>query len=160
MDAISLRTDLRPGDLGAIVHMHGVLYAREYGFNATFEAYVAEPMAEFVRKRTDRDRIWIAERAGRIVGSIAIVGASQNEAQLRWFLVDPSARGAGLGKRLLNEAIAFCRSHGYTSVFLFTVSILKAAAHLYRAAGFECVEQRASRRWGVEVTEEKYVLRL
>src|SRR5437868_14584394 len=99
--AVSVRTDLRPGDIGAIVHLHGVLYAREYGFDATFEAYVAGPLAEFVRSGSPRERLWIAERDGRIVGCVAIVAASPETAQLRWFLVDPSARGMGLGRKLL-----------------------------------------------------------
>src|ERR687885_147033 len=98
-----MTTPLRPspgrqGDLGSVVHLHGTVYAKEYGFDPTFEAYVAGPLAEFVRSRTDRDRLWVAERGGRMVGCIAIVAAGPQTAQLRWFLVDPSARGAGLGK--------------------------------------------------------------
>jgi GNAT superfamily N-acetyltransferase len=157
---ITLRHDLRPGDLGWIVHLHGVIYAREYGFDPTFEAYVAGPMAEFVRTRGERDRLWIAEKGERMVGSVAIVAASAQEAQLRWFLVDPSARGAGLGKTLLAEAIAFSRERCYESVCLWTVSALSAAARLYRAAGFVKVEEHARRLWGVDVVEEKYELRL
>src|SRR5438067_10174680 len=106
--AVTIRTDLRPGDLGAIVSLHGVIYAREYGFDPTFEAYVAGPLAEFVHRASARERLWIAEREGRIVGCIAIVAASPRTAQLRWFLVDPTARGAGLGKCLLGETVAFC----------------------------------------------------
>jgi ribosomal protein S18 acetylase RimI-like enzyme len=157
---ISLRYDLRPGDLGAIVHLHGTIYAREYGFDPTFEAYVAGPLSDFVRNRTGRDRLWIAERGERIIGCIAIVGVSEKEAQLRWYLVDPSARGLGLGKKLLNEAVGFCKDRGYESVFLWTVSALTAAAKLYRSAGFEKVEEKPGRHWGVEVVEEKYLLRL
>src|SRR2546423_4368740 len=107
--APTLRTDLRPGDLGTIVYLHGVIYAREYGFDPTFEAYVAGPLAEFVRRASPRERLWIAERDGRLIGSVAVVAASPQTAQLRWFLVDPCARGAGLGKRLLREAIAFAK---------------------------------------------------
>src|SRR5262245_53101797 len=92
---ITLRTDLRPGDLGAIVQMHGVLYAREHGFDSSFEAYVAGPLAEFVKAGSTRARLWLAERAGNIVGCVAIVQSSPETAQLRWFLVDPSVRGAG-----------------------------------------------------------------
>jgi GNAT superfamily N-acetyltransferase len=155
-----LRNDLRPGDVGMIVHLHGVIYAREYGFDPTFEAYVAGPLSEFVLSRTARDRIWIAEREGRIVGCIAIVGTSEKEAQLRWYLVDPSARGRGLGRRLLHEAVGFSKECGYESVFLWTVSALTTAAQLYRSAGFQKVEANPGRRWGVEVVEEKYMLKL
>jgi N-acetylglutamate synthase-like GNAT family acetyltransferase/8-oxo-dGTP pyrophosphatase MutT (NUDIX family) len=155
-----LRHDLKPGDLGRIVTLHGTIYATEYSFDPTFEAYVAGPLSEFVRSRTDRDRLWIAERDGQLVGCIAIVAAAEKEAQLRWFLVDPSARGAGLGKRLLHEALTFCQHRGYGSVFLWTVSALTAAARLYRSAGFEKVEEKPGERWGVQVIEEKYVLKL
>jgi GNAT superfamily N-acetyltransferase len=157
---ISLRHELRPGDLGSIVTMHGTIYAREYGFDSTFEAYVAGPMAEFVRSRSGRDRLWVAESEGRIVGCIAIVSTSGNQAQLRWFLVDPSARGLGLGKRLLREAVAFCKTCGYESIFLWTVSALTTAAGLYRWAGFSRVEGKPGKQWGIEVVEEKYVLDL
>ena len=156
--SFTLRHDLRPGDLGFLVYLHGILYAREYGFDATFEAYVAGPLAQFVLSPSEGDRVWIAEREERILGSIAIVGASATDAQLRWFLVDPSARGCGIGTRLLHEALAFCRESGYESVFLWTVSALTTAARLYRSAGFQKVEENAGQRWGMEVVEEKYVL--
>jgi GNAT superfamily N-acetyltransferase len=159
-EPITFRTDLRPGDLGAVVSLHGTLYAREYGFDATFEAYVAGPLAEFVRSPSPRQRLWLAERSGRLVGCVAIVPASAEVAQLRWFLVDPAARGAGLGKRLLGEAVAFCKACGYTSVILWTVSALAAAAHLYRAAGFRRVEATPACLWGADVVEEKYELTL
>src|SRR5262245_1349548 len=157
-EAITLRTNLEPGDLGAIVALHGVLYAREYGFDATFEAYVAGPLAEFVRRASDRERLWIAERDGHLVGCIAIVAASPRTAQLRWFLVDPAARGAGLGKRLLDEAVAFCKANGYGNIILWTVSALVAASRLYQGAGFRKVEEKPGRQWGVDVVEEKYEL--
>jgi ribosomal protein S18 acetylase RimI-like enzyme len=158
--AVTLRTTLRPGDLGTIVHLHGTLYAREYGFDPTFEAYVAGPLSEFVRARDARSRLWIAERDGRIVGCVAIVAAAPHTAQLRWFLVDPSARGVGLGKRLLREAVAFCETRGYTSVILWTERSLAAAAHLYEAAGFRKVDVKPGKVWGKEVVEEKYELHL
>ena len=98
---------------------------------------MAGHLAELVRSSTDRDRLWIAERGERIVGCIAIVGASEREAQLRWFLVDPSARVLGLGMKLLREAVAFCKSSGYETVFLWTVIALTAAVRLYRSVGFK-----------------------
>src|SRR5262245_58734437 len=159
-DQIVIRTKLQPGDLGEVVRLHGVLYAREQGFDPTFEAYVAGPLATFVRTGSERERIWIAEREGRLVGCVAIVEASPGVAQLRWFLVAPEARGAGLGTRLLREAIAFARDQGNRSVVLWTVSALTAAARLYAAAGFRKVEEKPGTAWGVEVVEEKYELGL
>ncbi len=157
---VTLRTGPRPGDLGSIVHLHGVVYAQERGFGPSFEAYVAGTLSDFVRSGGDRQRLWVAERDGRIVGCIAIVAAAPRTAQLRWFLVDPCARGAGLGKRLLAEAVAFCRDCGYAEVVLWTESALTAAAHLYRAAGFRKTEERPGRMGGIEVVEEKYELPL
>ncbi len=153
---ITLRTELRPGDLGEIVRMHGVLYAREHGFDPAFEAYVAEPLARFATGGSPRERLWIAEWQGRIVGCIAIVAASPDVAQLRWFLVDPSARGQGLGGRLLDEAVAFARGQGYRSIVLWTVSALVAAARLYAARGFVRTERKPGRLWGADVVEERY----
>jgi hypothetical protein len=92
--SVTIRTTLNPGDLGSIVHLHGVHYSREYGFDPTFEAYVAGPLAEFVKAGSPRERLWIAERNGRIVGCVAIVAATSDVAQLRWYLVDPTARAA------------------------------------------------------------------
>lgn len=157
---ITIRHELRPGDLGTIVQLHGTMYAREHGFDATFEAYVAEPLAVLVRTQSPRDRLWIAERKNRMIGCIAIVGVSENEAQLRWFLVDPSARGLGLGTHLILEAVAYCEACAFDSVFLWTVRALETAAHLYRSFGFQVVEANPEKRWGVDVIEEKYVLKL
>jgi GNAT superfamily N-acetyltransferase len=156
--AVTLRTELKPGDIGTIITLHGILYADEYGFDYTFEAYVATPLAQFVRASSARERIWIAEQDGRMVGCIAIVGVSTRVAQLRWFLVVPRARGMGLGKKLLNEAIAFCHACGYRSMVLWTVSTLAAAIHLYLEAGFVKVEEKPGRQWGVDLIEEKYEL--
>jgi N-acetylglutamate synthase-like GNAT family acetyltransferase len=158
--SITIRTDLRPGDLDTIVSFHSTVYARERGWDATFEAHVAGPLSQFVRSPTNRERIWIAERDGQIVGCIAIVAAAPSTAQLRWFLVDPSARGAGLGKRLLQEALTFCKDCGYGDVILWTERCLTAAAHLYRLAGFRKVEEKPGKLWGADVVEEKYQLSL
>jgi len=157
--AISIRTDLRPGDVGSVVRMHGVIYAREYGFDSSFEAYVAAPLARFVQASAPNERIWLAERDDSLVGCVAIVAHTPEIAQLRWFLIDPSCRGVGLGKRLLADAVDFCRDCGYRSVILWTISGLPAAAHLYHAAGFRKVEEkRRNRLWGVDVVEERHEL--
>jgi ribosomal protein S18 acetylase RimI-like enzyme len=160
LDTVTIRTELRPGLIGKVISLHGTLYEQESGFDATFEAYVAGPLAEFVLRRSPRERLWIAELDGRLLGCVAIVAASEVTAQLRWFLVDPGARGMGLGKRLLDKAIEFSQNQGYRSIILWTVSSLTAAAHLYRAAGFHKVEDKPGRMWGVDVVEEKYALLL
>jgi GNAT superfamily N-acetyltransferase len=155
-----MRTALQPGDFGAIVSMHGVVYAEEYGFDTTFEAYVAEPLAAFVLRASPRERVWVEDRDGRLAGSIAIVAADARTAQLRWFLVHRSARGGGLGRRLIDEAVGFSRESGYDRIVLWTVAGLEAALHLYRRAGFTRVEASPARRWGVDVVEERYEMRL
>ena len=160
MSAVSLRHDLRPGDVGAIVSFHGLLYAREQGFDVTFEAYVARPLAEMVLRASPRERAWLAEAGDRLVGCAAIVESSPEIAQFRWFLVDPSVRGQGVGKRLVAETNAFAREQGYASIILWTVAELQAAAHVYRSAGFVRVEEKPGRHWGVDGVEEKYELRL
>lgn len=155
---IQLRSSLRPGDIGRVVQLHGLLYSRECGYDHTFEAYVASPLAQFARNDSVHERIWLAERGDRLVGCIAIVAASPDVAQLRWFLVDPSERGAGLGRHLMDQAIAFSHAQGYRSIVLWTVSGLNAAAHLYRAAGFRKIAENPGHLWGRDVVEEQYEL--
>ncbi len=158
----TIRHDLRAGDLGRVIALHGVLYAAEYGFDQGFEAYVAETLAELGQApRPERDRLWLAELDGRLVGSIGIIGREAGAAQLRWFLVDPEVRGRGLGRQLLEEALAFCREAGCRSVFLWTVSVLTPAARLYTAAGFHKTEVKPpAALWGTTITEERYELKL
>jgi GNAT superfamily N-acetyltransferase len=159
---ITVRHDLRPGDLGRVISQHGVIYAQEYGFDHTFEAYVAETAAEFGRlARPGLDRLWLAEHDGQHVGSIAILGREDGVAQLRWFLIDPAARGTGLGRHLVHDALDFCRKAGYHSVYLWTATGLEAAAHLYVAAGFRKTETKPpATLWGVSLSEERYDLTL
>ena len=123
--------------MGYITYLHGILYASEQGWDHTFDAYVAIPLAEFAKSHSSRERIWIAEKEGRIVGSVAIVKFSEKEAQLRWLLLDPDVRGLGLGRRLLKEALDFCRKAEYISVFLWTVNTLPVAAMLLSISGIQ-----------------------
>jgi GNAT superfamily N-acetyltransferase len=160
MSDVTIRSDMRPGDIGAVCLMHGRLYEREHGWDATFEAYVAKHLAELVLRASPRERVFLAERGAELVGCAAIAEAAPDVAQFRWFLVDPSERGQGLGRRLLLATIEFAREQGYSSIILWTVSTLTAAAAAYRAAGFAKVEEIAAERWGARVVEEKYELRL
>jgi len=162
-DQVKLRTEIRPGDLGYVTYLHGKIYAVENQLDFTFEGYVAAGLGEFARTYDEqRDRLWLAETEQGIVGSIAIVGSKmvvENTAQIRWFLVHPTARGSGLGKRLVQEAVEFCRERHFASIFLWTVSDLLPAAHLYRAAGFLVTEEKTHAIWGKVRTEQRYELK-
>jgi len=157
---VSIRDQLKPGDIGYLSYLHGILYAQEYGWDYTFEAYVAVPLAEFAKEHNDRERIWVVEKDGQVAGSVAIVEASKEEAQLRWMLLTPDLRGYGLGRFLVQEALDFCKEQGYRSVFLWTVSLLTVATRLYQSAGFQLTEQKTHQIWGAELTEQRYDLML
>ncbi|MEV6448765.1 helix-turn-helix domain-containing GNAT family N-acetyltransferase [Amycolatopsis sp. NPDC051716] len=150
----------RPGDLGWVVERHGALYAREYGFDARFEALVARIVADFAETHDDqRQAFWIAELDGERAGSIGCTrGPGADTAKLRLLLLEPSARGHGVGKRLVAECVEFARAHGYRAMELSTVSVLDAARSLYRAAGFELVRETDFADWGPKLTEETWRL--
>lgn len=147
---------LEPGDLGSIVTQHGLLYAKEYGFDASFEPYVAEPLAQFAKRSSERERIWLVKQQGALLGCICICENSMAEAQLRWFFLDPIARGKGLGKRLMDEAITFCAEHDYEKVILWTVAGLAASKSLYLRYGFELVKEYPCELWGKPLLEQCY----
>jgi GNAT superfamily N-acetyltransferase len=153
-----IRHRLKPGDTGRIVYLHGLLYAREYGFDHTFEAYVAEPLARFVRAPRAMERIWLVDREGLLQGSLAVVEHDKSSAQLRWFLLHPLLRGRGLGRQLAAGAVEYSRQAGYRTVFLWTVRGLEAAARIYRSLGFALTDVKPGKLWGCSLTEERYEL--
>ncbi len=155
-----LRVDLSPGDIGEIVRMHGELYAREHGFSIGFEAYVAGTLAAYSWPLSERERLWIVEHGGRMAGTIAIVRSPEGAAQLRWLLLRPELRGKGMGLRMVEEAVAFSRRSGYSSVFLWTVSSLITATSVYRRMGFTLTETKTHELWGAVRAEERYDLSL
>ena len=151
----------RPGDMGWVVHRHGVLYAQEYGYDETFEALVAEIVAKFIQNYdAKREHCWIAEHEGEIAGSVFLVAESNSVAKLRLLLVEPSARGLGIGARLVSECVRFARRAGYQKIVLWTQSELDAARHVYRKAGFSVIEEKQHRSFGKDLTAETWELLL
>jgi DNA-binding MarR family transcriptional regulator/ribosomal protein S18 acetylase RimI-like enzyme len=151
----------RPGDLGWIVAEHGRLYAEEYGWDGSFEGFVAEIAARFIRDYDAAgDGCWLAERNGEILGSIMLVRQSARTAKLRVFLVKPEARGLGVGKALIAQCLRFARDAGYRKVSLWTQSGLDAARHLYESAGFKLIREEPHHSWGRDHIGQYWELKL
>jgi GNAT superfamily N-acetyltransferase len=160
-DEVILR-DLRIGDAGWLIERHGVLYARDEGFDASFEALVAEILAAFIRSHDPAtERGWIAEEAGRRVGSIFCVQSGDpGVAKLRLFLLIPEARGRGLGQRLLDTCLGFARAAGYRRLKLWTHESHRAACALYARNGFACTASYPVRSFGVDLVEQTWEIAL
>lgn len=149
----------RPGDIGLVAHRHGVLYAQEYGWDERFEALVAGILAKFINDfQPQRERCWIAERNGEFVGCVFVVEKDKHTAQLRLLLVEPAARGYGLGKQLVAECIRFARHKGYKKMVLWTNSVLDAARHIYEKFGFTLVGQGKHTSFGKKLVEQTWEL--
>lgn len=160
-EQIAIRPLGRPGDLGWVVMAHGEVYAAEFGWDTSFEALVARIVADYA---ADRDPVseaaWIAEVDGRRVGCVFCVRADPAAAQLRILLVDPSARGHGLGGRLVDECVAFARRAGYARMKLWTNDPLVAARHIYLSRGFALLQQEPHHSFGVDLVGQVYELDL
>jgi DNA-binding MarR family transcriptional regulator/N-acetylglutamate synthase-like GNAT family acetyltransferase len=151
----------RSGDIGWVIARHGELYASEFGWTDQFEALVAQIAAEFLQRfDATRERCWIAERAGRRLGCIFLVAAGRRTAKLRLLLVEPEARGAGLGRELIARCVQFARTAGYRRIVLWTQQSLLAARHLYIQAGFEKISQQPHHSFGHDLVGETWELKL
>lgn len=150
-----------PGDLGWVVMAHGEIYSQEYGWDASFEALVAKIVGDYAASHDDhREAAWIAERDGRRVGCVFCVAADEQTAQLRILLVDPSARGARLGGRLVDECLTFARGAGYKRMKLWTNHPLVAARQIYLSRGFTLTEEEPHHSWGADLIGQVYELDL
>ncbi|HKH51425.1 MAG TPA: helix-turn-helix domain-containing GNAT family N-acetyltransferase, partial [Mycobacterium sp.] len=145
-----------PGDLGWVIERHGSRYASEYGWDATFEALVARIVADFAERRdTRREAAWIAELDGERVGCVFCTAAdTERTAQLRLLLVEPAARGAGVGTRLVDECVRFAGRSGYRRITLWTNGVLLAARRIYERAGFSCDRREPHRSFGCDLVGE------
>ncbi|WP_343697064.1 bifunctional helix-turn-helix transcriptional regulator/GNAT family N-acetyltransferase [Flavobacterium sp.] len=158
---ITYRHEINPGDIGYIIYLHGFIYGNESNFSNEFEKYVIKTFYNFLENYSpEYDRIWMAEYNNKIVGCVAIQHQPENEAQLRWFLLDPSFRGLGIGKKLLTDAVDFCREKKFKNVFLLTTSMQDKALEMYKLAGFELNWSKEVQEWGKVFNEERYDLKL
>jgi N-acetylglutamate synthase-like GNAT family acetyltransferase len=154
---IKIRNELQPGDLGAVIGLHGKLYSEAFHFGLGFERYVAQSIVDFSKNFDgSHDRVWVAEWNNSVVGFLALVRRSESIAQLRYFVVAPSCRGIGLGKYLLDNWLKAARALSYEQAYLWTTDHLSLAAAMYKKAGFQLQEQRFSTNFGVPITEQKY----
>ncbi|TGQ52086.1 GNAT family N-acetyltransferase [Mesorhizobium sp. M1C.F.Ca.ET.193.01.1.1] len=152
---------LQVGDIGWITHRQGLLYAQDYGWDETYEALVAEILGEFVKNFVPQwERSWVAEREGEVVGSVFVMRKSPKVAKLRLLYVEPSARGLGIGRRLVDECIAFSRAKGYKTLTLWTNDILGSARRIYQAAGFKLVEEERHHSFGKDLVGQTWDLEL
>jgi GNAT superfamily N-acetyltransferase len=154
-------TGYQPGDIGLMTALHADYYSREWGFGLYFEAKVAGEMAEFLgRLDPERDLFLCARLQGELAGGVAVDGSAEDIPRLRWFIVNSTAQGQGVGRRLLGQAVDFCRQAGHQSLYLWTFRGLEAARVLYEEAGFRLEEETPARQWGEEVMEQRYLLDL
>ena len=172
LEDISIRTELRPGDIGYAIFLHGALYSREYNYELQFESYVAKGLCEFYEKYNPaRNRVWVCEHKrsnpadkrsspvdeNKMVGFLLLMDRGES-AQLRYFLIEPEYRGIGLGSKLMNLYMDFLHKCGYRQSYLWTTHELHIAIALYKRFGFQLTEEKESTAFGKPLTEQRYDL--
>lgn len=159
LEDITIRTQLRPGDIGFVTYLHGTLYSKEYGYGLVFESYVAKGLHEFVANHNpQKDGVWVCEHDGRIIGFLLLMDRKNDSAQLRFFIMRPEYRGIGLGKKLMDEFITLLKTNGYKHVYLWTTHEQQTAAFLYLKRGFRLTEEKDSVSFGKALKEQRYDL--
>jgi ribosomal protein S18 acetylase RimI-like enzyme len=159
VNKITIRTELRPGDIGYVIYLHGYLYKKEYDYGIAFETYVALGLYEFYKQYDPRkDRVWVCEHEDKIVGFMLLMHRENNAAQLRYFILDPLYRSIGLGKMMMNLYMEYLKKAGFQSSYLWTTHELGAAASLYKRHGFTLTEEKSSEAFGKPLYEQKYEL--
>lgn len=158
LENIPIRTELKPGDLGYVVYLHGALYHKEYGYGLQFENYVAKGLCEFHEKYDpQRSRIWACEHNDRMIGFLLLMDRG-DAAQLRYFLIEPEYRGMGLGRKLLDLYMDFLRECDYSATYLWTTHELDTAVFMYKRLGFTLTEEKESTAFGKPLREQRYDL--
>jgi ribosomal protein S18 acetylase RimI-like enzyme len=161
LSEVTIRTDLRPGDLGYVIHRHGTLYYQEYQYGLSFESYVAGGLHEFYQGfDPKKDRVWIAEHGDKMIGFLLLIHRPAGAAQLRYFLIDPPYRGIGLGKEMMRLYMEFYRAAGFSGCYLWTTHEQTAAALLYKKHGFILTQEKESTAFGKLLKEQRYDLRV
>jgi len=153
MESIRVRP-CKAGEASYVCYLQMKIYEEEYQFKSIFEHYLLASMAEFIPPK-DESRLWVALDGEKIIGSIAMVKSEENTAQLRWFVVDPRYQGKGIGKKLMDVAVQFCRERHYTHVYLWTIETLKSARHLYKKYGFTPNEEKWNTEWTGKLLKEE-----
>lgn len=158
---ITISTNLRPGDLGYVIHLHGHMYSEEYHYGISFESYVAKGIHEFYSQYDpDKDRVWICEDEGRIIGFLLGMHRGEDTAQLRFFLLLPGYRGMGLGKKLMELFMDYLHEKKYRHCYLWTTNQQATAAFIYKRLGFVLTEEKPSNDFGIDLIEQRYDLQL
>jgi len=158
LEEIYIRTELKPGDIGYVIYLHGRLYNEEYNYGIGFETYVAAGLAEFYQQfDAQKDGVWICEHKNKIVGFLLLMHRG-DVAQLRYFILKPRYRGIGLGNKLMHLYMEHLRQRNYRASYLWTTGELPASAHLYQKFGFRLTEEKSSTAFGKPLKEQRYDL--
>ena len=154
---VTIRNDIRPGDIGSLIRLHGMVYFEEFGYDLEFEKYVAQTFVEFLNMDSNDRKLWIVEMDGEVAGCIGVLIRSEENAQLRWLLLHPMVRGLGLAKVLIGKVIEYARERGCSSVHLLTENVLRDASRLYELFDFKIKEESEVRaKWGVRMRFQRY----